>query len=299
VQYGFYLFIDEAGDEGLDRIRPRDPDGASEYFVLCGILIRTDRYKELLSFVSGLKQRLALSPHTVLHFSDLSKEQQDLVVQELKKFRMGVIAIVSNKRNMRRYRNERCEARHFEIVNGRKRPTKHNWFYNGLFRYMLERASAECARWTIQAYGESRKIKIMFAQRKGFSYSQTQAYLYKLKTSRHGPDYFNNRGKIDWSVVHELGVECLRPKNEPGLQLADCAASAIFRSVDENWFGSVRPSYLESLGEKFIKLGTTPRDYGFKLLPDGYNGPFSKDQIRGLKAVGYTFTSPVIRLTKP
>lgn len=231
MKYGFYLFIDEAGDEGLDRIRPVDPGGSSEYFVLCGVLISSQRYSELVSFIRRLKQQIGLSAEAVLHFSDLSSEQQSKVVEEMGRFKVGLIAMVSNKRNMRRYRNARCEAAHFEIVNGRKRPSRHNWFYNGLFRYMLERASAECARWTLRIHGKRLPIRIVFAQRKGFSYSQTVAYLYKLKTARHGGDYFNNRGKIDWSVVHLLGIDSVRPKNEPGLQLADCAASAIFRAM--------------------------------------------------------------------
>ena len=40
MSFGFYLFIDEAGDEGLERVRPMHEDGSSEYFVLCGVLVR-------------------------------------------------------------------------------------------------------------------------------------------------------------------------------------------------------------------------------------------------------------------
>ena len=47
MSFGFYLFIDEAGDEGLERVRPMHEDGSSEYFVLCGVLVRASRYAEL------------------------------------------------------------------------------------------------------------------------------------------------------------------------------------------------------------------------------------------------------------
>lgn len=293
MKYGFYLFIDEAGDEGVDLVRPIDKNGASEYFILCGVLIQVQRYKDLISFLGSLRRMLGLQPDAVIHFRDLKPEQQDIVVREIARFKAGLIAIVSNKRNMRGYRNTRCEAKHFEIVRGRQRPTKHNWFYNNMFRYLAERASQECARWTHRIYGEPRPIRIVFSYRKGFSYSQTRAYLYKLKTARHGADYFNNKGQIDWSVVHPFGVDCLRPKNEPGLQFADCVASAIFRSIDEDWFGKVSPEYMEALSPLFIRRGTAVRDYGYKLLPDGFNGPLSKNQIGSLKAVGYTFANPV------
>ncbi len=294
MRYGFYLFIDEAGDEGIERVRPIDADGASEYFVLCGVLIRVQRHKKLSSSVRQLKVELGLDSETVLHFANLSDDQKNIVVSRISNFKIGIIAIVSNKRNMRGYRNLRCEAKHFEIINGRKRASRHSWFYNGAFRYLLERASTECARWTLKAHGDTLPMRIVFARRKGFSYAQTKAYLYKLKVERHGADYFNNRGKIDWSMVHILGIDGLRPRTEPGLQVADCIASAIFRALDEDQFGSGRPAYLENLSRLFIRHSSTPRDYGFKLLPDHLNVPLSQDQIRGLKAVGYIFKKPIM-----
>ena len=128
-----------------------------------------------------------------------------------------------------------------------------------------------------------------FLAPQGFSYSQTVSYLYRLQVARHDRTHFNNRGTINWSVVSLSGIESARPRNEPGLQLVDCAASGIFRAIDENWFGQVRPDYLRSLGPRFIRISQAPRDYGFKLLPDGFVGPLSAEQQLSLRALGYTF----------
>jgi uncharacterized protein DUF3800 len=201
--------------------------------------------------------------------------------------KLGLAAIVSNKRNMRGYRNLRCEAKNLEFHHGRYRPRRYNWFYNGLFRYLLERASTECRRWTFRAYGEIRSIQIVFSRRKEFSYPQTRAYLSKLRTERRDRKYFNNKGQIDWSVVDVFDIESRRDRDEAGLQIADCAASAIFRALDESWFGDTKPDYLKLLSGKFIRVSSTPRDYGFKLLPDGFRGPISKGQRQGLMSVGY------------
>lgn len=287
MRYGFYLFVDEAGDEGLDRLRSVNGTGSSEYFVLCGALIRTTKYNELKSVVQRIKAKIGHEADAELHFRALPQDSQKVVISEIAKMKIGLVAIVSNKRNMIGYRNQRCEAVRYEIVRGRRRPQHYNWFYNGLFRYMLERASAECARWNVKAYGEYLPIKVIFARRKNFSYAQTVGYLYRLQVSRHGKGYWNNRGSINWSTVSLSGIESCRPKNEIGLQVADCAASAIFRALDENWFGEARPSYLQELSTRFIATGGTPRDYGFKLLPDGFAGPVSFDQKVALRAVGY------------
>jgi hypothetical protein len=177
---GFYLFIDEAGDEGLDQVRPVDPNGASEYFVLCGVLVRASRYQELAQSFNAIKPKIGMTPTDQLHFRDLDEDQKQLVISSLSELKFGLVAIVSNKRNMRRYRNPRCEAKNLEFSRGRYRTRKYNWFYNGLFRYLLERASAECKRWTHRAYGEVRSVRIVFSNRKDISSAQTGAYLLKL-----------------------------------------------------------------------------------------------------------------------
>jgi hypothetical protein len=82
-------------------------------------------------------------------------------------------------------------------------------------------------------------------------------------------------------------IDSLKDKDEAGLQIADCAASAIYRALDESWFGDVTPKYLDILRDRFIRSNTTPRDYGFKLLPDNFRAPLSEAQQLGLKSVGY------------
>jgi hypothetical protein len=71
-------------------------------------------------------------------------------------------------------------------------------------------------------------------------------------------------------------------------------ASAVYRAIDENWFGTTAPEYLELLGPKFLKgVGAeTAYGHGFKLLPKNFNAPLSTGQRRALEAVGYAFEEP-------
>ena len=39
-EYGYIAYIDEAGDPGLNRVRPIDENGASEWLVLSAVVMR-------------------------------------------------------------------------------------------------------------------------------------------------------------------------------------------------------------------------------------------------------------------
>lgn len=285
---GFLLFVDEAGDEGLERVRPLDQNGSSEFFVMSGVLIRAHRYQELRAFVNVMKESIGLSVSDELHFRDLDPDAQLCVVSQIGNFRAGLIVVASNKRNMRRYRNKRVEAQYFEIDRrGNKRPQHQNWFYNHIFRYLLETASAECARWTKQAYGSNRPVRIIFSHRKAFRYSQTRAYLQKLRVERRDSTYYNNKHQIDWTVIDPSWIDSVRSKSEPGLQFADCVASAVFKAIDETSFKLIEPNLLRAFAPRIVRTSSGPEGYGFKLLPNGYRGPFSQRQKQAFRSVGY------------
>lgn len=293
-EIGFTLYIDEAGDEGISRVRPLDSDGASEYFVLAGVLIQTARVGELNDHVTAMQSAASLLPGSEIHFRDLSPDNQLAVVQSASEFKAGLLCVASNKRNMRGYRNQRVEASILETKrNGKVAPQKYNWFYNNTVRYLLEAASKECARWSSPIRSRRPKMDVVFSLRKEFSYAQMSAYLEYLRT-RGGSGRFNNLHNIDWSVVSPYAVRAERARDVPGLQFADCVASAVYRAIDENWFGKTIPEYLELLAPKFLKGAgaKTAQGHGFKLLPMTFRAPLTTNQKRALRAVGYFLDEP-------
>jgi hypothetical protein len=38
----YVAYIDESGDDGLTRVRPIDPDGATEWFVISAVVVAGD-----------------------------------------------------------------------------------------------------------------------------------------------------------------------------------------------------------------------------------------------------------------
>lgn len=266
------------------------PDGASEYFVLAGVIVRAGRVMELQSALQRMKAAARMEPDKELHFRDLTEADQLAAVRELAKFKAGLFCVASNKRNIMGYRNKRVEASILETKrNGRLAPQKYNWFYNNAVRYLLESASKECARWSGSDRSKRPKIDVVFSLRKEFSYAQTIAYLEKMRV--RGGGRFNSLDQIDWSVVNPYLIRAAKGKDEPGLQVADCLASAIYRALDENNFGTVVPEYLQLLAPRFLRRSgaSTPRGHGFKLLPLDFDAPLSDAQRTALAAVGYAF----------
>jgi hypothetical protein len=44
---GYIAYIDESGDDGIARVAPLDPNGASEWFVLSALVVRNSNNPEL------------------------------------------------------------------------------------------------------------------------------------------------------------------------------------------------------------------------------------------------------------
>lgn len=289
MNHGFYLFIDEAGDEGIERIRPIDPEGSSEYFVLAGFLIRSHRYNEIARLIIDLKSRIGIPSYKPIHFRDLTDAQKDIVVKYISNIKIGIIAIVSNKLNMRGYRNKFCEAKYYYVKKDRIVPAKNNYFYNNLLRYMLETASHLCSHHSVKAYGNIKRIKIVMSHRKGYSYSQTKAYLHKLHIQGGSHAIFNNKFKIDFRSIDVNALESRRDHQEICLQLADCIASSIYRSVDYDRFKNIKSDYMKLLSPLIVKNPSTNKQfgYGFKLLPAPFTASLTKEQADSLRYVGY------------
>jgi hypothetical protein len=43
MDYGYIAYVDEAGDPGLNKVRPIDENGASEWLVLSAVVMKAKR----------------------------------------------------------------------------------------------------------------------------------------------------------------------------------------------------------------------------------------------------------------
>lgn len=130
--------------------------------------------------------------------------------------------LASNKKNMRRHRNERAE---------RAQPTK-DWFYNFCLRLLLERVTDFCHRHAVGQRANRRFLKLVYSQRLTHSYPQTAAYYELLRAqSRAGSTYLTKR-QIKWEYLDWRLNEAVPNNSSAGTQVADVVASAFYQAVD-------------------------------------------------------------------
>ncbi len=278
--YEFVAYIDEAGDPGLKRVRPIDPVGSTEWITISAVLVRRTRDDELKDWVANINANLGISNTQVIHFKNLDSTQRLEACRAINLLPLRLFAIVSNKKNMRQYRNTRAEAR------GSKQ-----WFYNWLVRILIERVTDWCFRYSLRRGLARRHVKFVFSQSGGHSYSQTAAYHELLKHQVRGGKIILNKHAPRWEVMSFHLVEHYPHFKRAGLQLADVVASAFYQAVDNLDTGPCAPHYAIALRDRIaMNSDDEQRDYGLVLQPTpDWSVDITEEQRAVFRHYGYTF----------
>lgn len=215
--YKYVLYVDEAGDDGLTKVRPIDPNGASEWLILSGYLIKAEHEDSCRDWLSEISRDIQ-SQASVVHFRKLSPRKGSRAAEMLATHPARAFAVASNKKNMRGYVNDRAAQ-----AGGKQ------WFYNWLVRVLLERVTEYCREDCGNAVTNDDKLKILFSQRGGHSYGQTKAYFQWLRL-QHNP--YLNKCQIDFRFLSYQLTDYVPHYLDAGLQCSDIIASAVFRALN-------------------------------------------------------------------
>lgn len=287
---GYILYIDEAGDDGIQTVRPIDANGASEWLILGGALMRSSNGIQTVKWVRDFRKTIKGAQRPDLHFYTLSDAKRLSACEHLASLPIRCFCVISNKRNMRGYRNERAEK------TGSRNP-----FYNWMLRLLLERATNYCANRTIKDYGEVRTMRIELGARGGFSLGQFKAYLTYLECQSRTDSLYLSRGDLAWSVIDVEQIEAFKAAKRAGIQLADTVASAFKQAVELTPEGQCKTHYAEALRPRMAsdRRGLIA-DFGIKIMPSPFwlSGS-NAAQIAILEKYGYArsyLASPDSRL---
>lgn len=215
--YRYILYIDEAGDDGLTKVRPIDPNGASEWLILSGYLIRAENEENCREWLDGISADIQCQS-TVIHFRKLSPAKGARAAELLATHPARAFVVASNKKNMRGYKNEKAAQ-----AGGKQ------WFYNWLIRVLLERVTSFCLRDCENELGNENKIKILFSRRGGHSYGQTKAYFEWLRLQSNP---VLRKRQVDFRFISYQLIDYVPHYCDPGLQCSDIIASAVFRAIN-------------------------------------------------------------------
>lgn len=255
---GYILYVDEAGDTGLKRVRPIDPGGSSEWLVLGGVLIKSSREPETVQWVRGLRLHIKGAQRPDLHFRLLSESRKAAICAATALLPLRGFAVLSNKKNLRGYRNRRVEE---------ARPSSHEWLYNYCVRLLLERVTDYIAHRTVGDYGEFRHLRIVFSNRGGMRYTQTREYHDLLKNQARAGLTVLTKREIDWRVLHPHLVSAVPPVMNAGVQIADVVASSFYQAADALGPGKWTAEHAKLLRRIMATENRWSRDYGVALQP--------------------------------
>jgi hypothetical protein len=165
--------------------------------------------------------------------------------------------LASNKKNMRGYSNPRAE-----------KVRSNQWFYNWCVRLLLERITDYVESRSLVEYGKPHFVKLVFSQRGGHSFTQTNAYTELIKTQSRAGTLILDKRSVKWAVLNRYLLEAHPSEQVAGLQVADVIASAFFQAVDVldvDW----NPAYAMMLGstKRFPLENGSCADYSICLQP--------------------------------
>ncbi len=278
--YEYVLYIDEAGDDGLKRVRPIDSVGATEWLVISGVLVRHNNESKVVDWVRGIREDINAKQGPALHFRNLSPTKKSRACQMIAEKEVVCFAVCSNKKNMRGWRNERAE-----VMGGKQ------WFYNFCVRFLMERVTDLCLKDSLKRYKEPRYQKVVFSQRGGHEYGQTKAYWEHLKAQAASETTFLRRREIRHQVLRFNLVDYVPHTSVADLQLADVVASAFYQAVDVL---EVRndPAPAKLLLPKMARLNGSAADEGVILQPTPpFKAKLSSVQKNVFEHYGYDFSS--------
>lgn len=256
LSYNYVLYIDEAGDDGLSRVFPVDPNGASEWLLLSGYLIRADEEHNTGRLLGEIMRDINCQAST-LHYRKLGPTKQLRAAELLCSKPARSFVVASNKKNMRGYHNPRAAQ-----AGGSQ------WFYNWLIRILLERVTDFCSTLSQGKPSKQDKIKIVFSKRGGHSYGQTKAY---LQLCRYQARPYLDRRQIDFRFISYRLIDYVPHYQEAGLQFADIVASAFYQALnphDRRGWTNEPAKVLRPLTAR-DELGRI-KDFGLVLQPINY-----------------------------
>lgn len=258
--YSYIAYIDEAGDPGLRKVKPRTPNGSSEWIVIAGALIPAELEPEMGAWVQELMKAIASRQMKDIHFQRLNDYRKADVCRILATKRVKLFAVVSNKQNMEGYHNPAAAQ-----------IPSNSWFYCWLTRILLERMTDAALAASIKRYGSPRYMKLEFSERGGLSYSQMHAYYewIRLKSAGGTIPLHVPWGKVAFEVLHPSLMRVYNHRERDGLKLPDIVASAFFKAVDVYDTGANDPQFARLLSPRMAASPMTDQKggYGVKLWP--------------------------------
>jgi hypothetical protein len=232
------VYIDEAGERGGS---PR----SSAYLVVSAVIVEDANDAIARSELAALRTALRRHPGQVLHFRKLSHAQKVRATKELAGSSIAkVTSVVVCKRTLRQAQDDGTIP---YIAAG-------DPMYLWAVRLLLERVS-----WYIRDNGGGSSI-VTFAHLRRFKIAKLHDYRARLVA-------LGGATEIHWPSFDGHPFRVATPESVELLQLADIAASALFKAVEPD-YGVIERRYLHEMRAVIYRRGGgVVTSYGLKVFP--------------------------------
>lgn len=265
MTHSFLAYIDESGDDGLNKFRePGGRGGASSWLVISAVVFHAAHSLDAVSWRNEISTRMPDRKAKTLHFADLNHSQRLISAQVIGSKPLRTVSILAAKR---------------PIPAGIY--TKKNQLYFYMTRYLIERLSWLCRDMRPKVPEGDGRCAITFSRRGGMSYDDFRVYLQGLKAAT------DKDIRIHWPVIDVEAVKAVDHSHSASLQLADVVASSIATAVEPDRYGNVEPRYAQTLLPVTYKHRGSIISYGMKVVPRLEGLSLTKDQHAFFRANGW------------
>ncbi|MCF2872495.1 DUF3800 domain-containing protein [Octadecabacter sp. G9-8] len=241
----FTLFIDESGDQDLDKFRTDERSHGSDPFLVFGAaLVPTELLPAIRSELDSLAEKLKCDP---LHCKEMSHLKTAYFARQASQLRIQLFGVVSKKATVGDYKSD---------IEGRKQAED---YYNKCASYLLERVGDFMKE---HEYGPD-QLSVIFEEKK-HDYQRLRNFIHTIR-KRPIDERANSMAKID-----PLAIRAVKKGDDQALALADLTAFSLYQSVNESHsnFGHPEFRYMRELRSKFWKCSKTGKiaNFGLKYI---------------------------------
>lgn len=260
----YTAYIDEAGDEGLGKLKAQGAlGGQSTFFAIGAFVVVGADDLQLPQWRDGLVNQFPQRRGKPLHFRDLKHEQKVAVCHNLATRPFGGCVVLSYKPTI-------VESTKYEVF---KQPQH---LYNYLVRYALERITQSVVT-RARMLGHIASLSVTFSRRQGTDYEVMRKY---LELIRDGREVIPSVGHtIHWSIFDPTDIRVENHAVRAGLQLADVITSATYAAFEPGAYGHCEQTYCNLLRARYMKRrGGSALNCGLTLLPPLKKNPMPEAQ---------------------
>lgn len=248
----YFIYIDEAGDEGFGKLKSESRGGQSQWLLLGAIIVAKENDRHLPKWRNEILERFPHQRRRDLHFNKLKHDQRVVACQNLSDKPFGACVVCSDKITIHDIRSAAYE-----------KYKEKGHLYNYLVRLLLERVTNICAMKS-RLTGNSCKVHITFSKRGGTDYGVMRDYLFLM---RDGREKITPARSIKWDVLNPEDIRVEDHSKRAGLQLADVVTSATYSAFEPNTYGNTEDRYIRLLKQRYIRENRSIEHSGITLSP--------------------------------